>query len=165
MTGTTRESWHDASAPRLDAVPAMDEAGRDELPWHVRGRNEAEGKREESGSAAGLEALALALGPEGAAEAPSRGPDLKQLLIGVYRRRWLVIAITLLIAMAVTAAVTVLVKPQWRSAVALVKRSQVDQFSVEDAETFKPETYNLRTLLDTLKLPSSLDRVLRNTGT
>jgi uncharacterized protein involved in exopolysaccharide biosynthesis/MinD-like ATPase involved in chromosome partitioning or flagellar assembly len=142
--------------------------GLSDMPWNVSRRPAPSGDAD-PGSARGsdledLSSLAAVLGGEESRDSEGlRGLDVGRFAFGLYRRRYLVVALTAVLTVIAVTGVQLLVQKEWRAAVALVKRSQVDEFSVEDAETFKPETYNLRTLLDTVKLPSSLDRVLRAT--
>jgi uncharacterized protein involved in exopolysaccharide biosynthesis/MinD-like ATPase involved in chromosome partitioning or flagellar assembly len=90
--------------------------------------------------------------------------DVRRLLLGVWSRRFLVLGVTLGLTLLCGFGAYALIDKQWRAVVTLVKREQVDQFSVGDGKAFKPESYNIQTLIDTLKLPSSLDRVIQRTG-
>lgn len=89
------------------------------------------------------------------------GIDIRRLLLGCWRRRKLVggvaIAITLLFGILAFSTI----ENQWTAVATLIKRDTSDEFSISGGKSFKPQQYNLQTLLDTLKLPSSLDEVIR----
>ena len=88
------------------------------------------------------------------------GIDIRRLLLGCWRRRIMVaaIAITFIMAFGVIAFTTI--ENEWTAVATLIKRDTGDEFSIGGGKAFKPQQYNLKTLLDTLKLPSSLDKVI-----
>ena len=52
------------------------------------------------------------------------------------------------------------IENEWTAVATLIKRDTGDEFAIGGGKAFKPQQYNLKTLLDTLKLPSSLDKVI-----
>ena len=101
-------------------------------------------------------------------EAPAKpktgGLDLMRFLRGIWNRKWLVAGIALVISASFLGVALTMVHSKWEGVVALIMRTQQDQFSLGAGQAYKPQQYNLKTLLDTLKLPSSLREVLENTG-
>ena len=136
-----------------------------EITWHLEAPRTQEPDGPSEGSRQPYELPPLPFPPEEsdlAPKSPLPDIDLRRWILGIWARRFLIVAITVgLTAIVGLSAYTVIVK-QWRAVVTLVKREQVDQFSVGDGKAFKPEAYNIHTLIDTLKLPSSLDRVIEN---
>lgn len=95
-------------------------------------------------------------------EEPPKGPglDLERLARGILKRLWLVTAITFGIAgLAVVVAIT-LIKPKWEAAAVVVVHTRQDQFSLGAAKPFELQNYNLKTMLDTIKLPNALLAVI-----
>ncbi len=92
------------------------------------------------------------------------GLDLARFTRGIWKRRWLVAGIALAISLGALAIALTLMKHQWSAGVALIMRTHQDQFTLGDGQPYKPQQYNLKTLLDTLKLPSSLQEVIDRTG-
>ena len=88
------------------------------------------------------------------------GIDIRRLLLGCWRRRYLVggIAAAVILSFGLLAFTTI--ENQWTAVATLIKRDTSDEFSISGGKAFKPQQYNLQTLLDTLKLPSSLDQVI-----
>ena len=88
------------------------------------------------------------------------GIDIRRLLLGCWRRRHLVggIAAAFILSFGILAFTTI--DNQWTAIATLIKRDTSDEFAVGGGKPFKPQQYNLQTLLDTLKLPSSLDEVI-----
>jgi len=88
------------------------------------------------------------------------GIDIRRLLLGCWRRRIMVgaIACTFILVFGVVAFTTI--ENQWTAVATLIKRDTGDEFAIGDGKAFKAQQYNLKTLLDTLKLPSSLDKVI-----
>ena len=95
-------------------------------------------------------------------EEPPKGPglDLERLARGILNRLWLVMGITFgIAALAIVVAIT-LIKPKWEAAAVVVVHTRQDQFSLGAAKPFELQNYNLKTLLDTIKLPNSLLAVI-----
>ena len=88
------------------------------------------------------------------------GIDVRRLLLGCWRRRYLVggVAAAVILLFGVLAFTTI--ENRWTAVATLIKRDTGDEFSISGGKAFKPQQYNLQTLLDTLKLPSSLDEVI-----
>lgn len=92
------------------------------------------------------------------------GIDIRRLLLGCWRRRIMVgaIAIGFILVFGVIAFTTI--ENEWTAVATLIKRDTGDEFAIGGGKAFKPQQYNLKTLLDTLKLPSSLDKVIERAG-
>ena len=92
------------------------------------------------------------------------GIDIRRLLLGCWRRRIMVgaIAISFILVFGVIAFTTI--ENEWTAVATLIKRDTGDEFAIGGGKAFKPQQYNLKTLLDTLKLPSSLDKVIERAG-
>ena len=88
------------------------------------------------------------------------GIDIRRLLLGCWRRRIMVggIAFAFILVFGVVAFTTI--ENEWTAVATLIKRDTGDEFAIGGGKAFKPQQYNLQTLLDTLKLPSSLDKVI-----
>jgi uncharacterized protein involved in exopolysaccharide biosynthesis len=108
--------------------------------------------------------LALLKGEE--SEAPSLPKRLSpgRLLRGVLLR-WRMIAL-LLLAFAV-AGVTValtMIERKWEGGATLIVSDRKSALSVGGGQPYQTRDYGLETLMDTLKLPSSLDEAIRRSG-
>jgi succinoglycan biosynthesis transport protein ExoP len=88
------------------------------------------------------------------------GIDIRRLLLGCWRRRHLVAGIAAAITVTFGILAFATIENQWAAVATLIKRDTSDEFSISGGKAFKPQQYNLQTLLDTLKLPSSLDEVI-----
>jgi uncharacterized protein involved in exopolysaccharide biosynthesis/Mrp family chromosome partitioning ATPase len=88
------------------------------------------------------------------------GIDIRRLLLGCWRRRIMVggIAAAFMLVFGIVAFTTI--ENEWTAVATLIKRDTGDEFAIGDGKAFKPQQYNLQTLLDTLKLPSSLENVI-----
>lgn len=96
---------------------------------------------------------------------PKRGGiDPMRFLRGIWKRIWLVVGIALVISSGFIAMALTMIHPNWEAVVALIMRTQQDQFSLGVGQAYKPQQYNLKTQIDTLKFPSSLREVLETTG-
>ncbi|WP_295383730.1 polysaccharide biosynthesis tyrosine autokinase [uncultured Thiodictyon sp.] len=93
---------------------------------------------------------------------PPKGPglDLQRLIRGILKRLWLAVGIALAIAGLFLAGALSL-KSKWEAAASVMLHSRQDQFSLGGAKPFELQTYNLKTLLDTIKLPDSLLEVAK----
>lgn len=87
--------------------------------------------------------------------------DLKALALGCWHRRYLIGGITASISALFLIAAFTLIEHSWTATTILIKRDIADEFVIGDGKGLKPQGYTLQTLLDTLKLPSSLDEVMR----
>ncbi|WP_150094482.1 GumC family protein [Thiohalocapsa marina] len=96
----------------------------------------------------------------GEEEAPAKGPglDLERLARGILKRFWLAAGIAFVVATLFLVAAVTLVESRWQALAAVMLHRQ-EEFSLGAAKPFEPESYNLKTLLDTVKLPSSLQAV------
>lgn len=98
---------------------------------------------------------------EKAAAKAAPGLDIMRFVRGLWARKYLILAIALGISLLFGGLAFTLVKRQWEAGVALIMHTHQDQFSISAGQPFKPQQYNLKTLLDTLKLPSSLEQIMQ----
>jgi uncharacterized protein involved in exopolysaccharide biosynthesis/Mrp family chromosome partitioning ATPase len=93
-------------------------------------------------------------------EAP-KGPglDVQRLVRGVLKRLWLAAAIAFGVAALFLAAAVTLVERKWEAAAIVMVHTRQDEFSLGSAKPFESQDYNLKTMLDTIKLPSALQKV------
>lgn len=85
--------------------------------------------------------------------------DLRRFIIGAWQRRYLGIAAMVGVMLLMLVLINVGVSRYWQSSVTLIKRSHQDRLSLAARDPFKIQDYSLATLLDTLKLSSSMDTV------
>lgn len=90
--------------------------------------------------------------------------DLRRLMIGAWQRRYLGAAIALSMTALMFLIIHFGISKSWQSSATLIKRSHQDRLSLAERDPFKSQDYSLATLLDTLKLPSSLDHVRQQAG-
>ena len=88
------------------------------------------------------------------------GIDIRRLLLGCWRRRIMVAAIAFSFILVFGVIAFTSIENEWTAVATLIKRDTGDEFAIGGGKAFKPQQYNLKTLLDTLKLPSSLDKVI-----
>lgn len=150
----------DATA-RRDVANALRHEG---AAWAIPPRQAAAGK--EPSRQPGTDQALLALLKDDAADAPSFPRRLmpRRLLRGVLLR-WRLIALLLLV-FAVTGLVSALtlVDRRWQAVATLIVSDRKAALSVGGGQPYETRDYGLETLLDTLKLPSSLDEALRRSG-
>ena len=91
-------------------------------------------------------------------------PDFRRYLAGIWQRRWLVLLTSMLITSVILILIIFAVDRHWQASTTLIKRSHQDRLSLAERDPFKTQDYNLATLLDTLKLPSSLEQVRKQAG-
>jgi succinoglycan biosynthesis transport protein ExoP len=98
-------------------------------------------------------------------EAP-KGPslDIRRLVRGVLKRLWLAASIAFFIAALFLVAAVALIKPKWEAVATVMVHTRQDEFSLGGAKPFESQDYNLRTMLDTIKLPSALMGVSESLG-
>ena len=94
----------------------------------------------------------------GEEEEPPKGPglDVKRLVRGIVKRFWLAAGIAFTIASLFLVIAVTMIKPKWEASAAVMVHTRQDKFSLGGAKPFELQDYNLKTLLDTIKLPSSL---------
>ena len=90
--------------------------------------------------------------------------DIRRSPLGCWRRRNLVGGIAAAFILTFGILAFTMIDNQWTAVATLIKRDTSDEFAVGGGKPFKPQQYNLQTLLDTLKLPSSLDEVIARAG-
>jgi len=102
----------------------------------------------------------------GADEEEEAGPglDINRFVRGVWKRRWLAAGIAGVIVILSGVLAFKLLGHKWEAAAVLILRTHQDKFALGTSTPFKPQEYNLKTMLDTVKLSTSLDAVMRATG-
>jgi succinoglycan biosynthesis transport protein ExoP len=79
--------------------------------------------------------------------------------------RWRLVATALLVAALIGVAIALLaIQRQWESSVTLIMQDQSEELSVGGGQPYRTRNYTLETLIDTIKLPTSLDETLRRAG-
>ena len=98
-------------------------------------------------------------------DAKPAGPgfDFMRFARGLWRRKWLVISITLASTMLFL-MIALSMPREWRATTTLITGSSQAAFQVSAARPFEPQNYDLQTFVDTIKLPSSLDETMQRTG-
>ena len=102
----------------------------------------------------------------GADQEEEAGPglDINRFVRGVWKRRWLAAGIAGVIVLLSGVLAFTLLSKNWEAAAVLILRTHQDKFALGSSTPFKPQEYNLKTMLDTVKLPTTLDAVMRATG-
>ncbi len=88
----------------------------------------------------------------------------ERLLRGVWARRVLVALVAILFTALVAVAAYTLVEHRWEAVTTLILRQDVEELSVGGGKPYRVPEYRLETLLDTLKLPSSLETAAKAAG-
>lgn len=87
-----------------------------------------------------------------------------RLLRGVLLRwRWVVAALLAGALLGVSVAVVALDK-RWEAGVTLIMQDQKEELSVGGGQPYQTRSYTLETLIDAIKLPTSLDETLKRSG-
>jgi uncharacterized protein involved in exopolysaccharide biosynthesis len=150
----------DATA-RRDAVNALRHEG---AAWAVPAREVAAGSAR--APQAGKDDALLALLKDDASDAPSFPRRLMpgRLLRGVLLRWRLMALLVLVFAVAGLVSALTLVDRRWQAVATLIVSDRKAVLSVGGGQPYQTRDYGLETLMDTLKLPSSLDEALRRSG-
>ena len=90
--------------------------------------------------------------------------DIRRFIAGILQRKWLVVVTASLVTLSVLAMILFAVDRYWQASTTLIKRSHQDRMALAERDPFKSQDYNLATLIDTLKLPSSLEKVRDSLG-
>ena len=91
--------------------------------------------------------------------------DFKRLLLGVWERRLSIVLASILGLLTSTILIVSLISPSWEGRVTLLQKEQKDEFRVgRHGLPYKTQQYSFKTLLDTLKLPGTLDTAARRSG-
>jgi uncharacterized protein involved in exopolysaccharide biosynthesis/Mrp family chromosome partitioning ATPase len=151
-----------------DALPSSDptpnESSPGETAWHLGASlPEAERSDEQKGQGPPPFPPFPGLG-DGDEEAAGPGLDVQRFVRGLWKRRWIVVSVAAAVTLLFGALAFTLLTHKWEAAAVLVLRTHQDKFALGSSTPFKPQEYNLKTLLDTVKLPSSLDAVMKATG-
>ena len=97
-------------------------------------------------------------------DTPAFNLDLRRFMVGVWQRRYIGMASVVMITTIMALLIGLSVDKQWQASTALIKRSHQDRLTLTERNPFKSQEYSLPTLLDTLKLPSSLEHVRQQAG-
>jgi uncharacterized protein involved in exopolysaccharide biosynthesis/Mrp family chromosome partitioning ATPase len=90
--------------------------------------------------------------------------DIRRFIAGILQRKWLVLITASLVTCTIFAIILFAMDRQWQASTTLIKRSHQDRLALAERDPFKSQDYNLATLLDTLKLPSSMEKVRDSLG-
>ena len=90
--------------------------------------------------------------------------DIRRFIAGILQRKWLVVVTASLVTLSVLAMILFAVDRYWQASTTLIKRSHQDRMALAERDPFNAQDYNLATLIDTLKLPSSLEKVRDSLG-
>lgn len=90
--------------------------------------------------------------------------DLRRFVIGAWQRRFIGAVTVTAISSAMALVIAFSVSKSWQASTTLIKRSHQDRLSLAERDPFRSQDYSLATLLDTLKLPSTLDHVRKQAG-
>ena len=85
--------------------------------------------------------------------------DLQRFIVGAWQRRFIGLTTVVIITVLTALLIGLSVSKSWQASTALIKRTHQDRLTLTERNSFKSQDYNLATLLDTLKLPSSLEKV------
>ena len=85
--------------------------------------------------------------------------DLQRFIVGAWQRRYIGLATVVIITALTALLIGLSVSKSWQASTALIQRTHQDRLALTERNSFKSQDYNLATLLDTLKLPSSLEKV------
>ena len=91
------------------------------------------------------------------------GIDVWRFMRGVWQRKWIVIAVAAIVTLLFL-ILALLLPREWRATVTLITQTHQDEFQISDLPPFKPQSYDISTFIDTIKLPSSLDETMQLTG-
>ncbi|MCG6942386.1 MAG: hypothetical protein LJE69_14185, partial [Thiohalocapsa sp.] len=99
------------------------------------------------------------------AEAAPAGPglDIMRFVRGVWQRKWIVIAIAVIVTLLFL-LLALSLPHKWKATVTLINETQQDPFQMSDVPPYRPQDYALQTFIDTIKLPSSLDETMQRVG-
>ena len=101
--------------------------------------------------------------PEDEVALPSRlTPD--RLLRGLWSRKGIVAAVWVTVTLATLLLAFTMVQRNWEAVTTLMLRKDIEELSVGGGNPYRVPEYRLETLLDTLKLPSSLAAAAQSAG-
>jgi len=149
--------------PSLQAEQAS--AKTSSMEWSVGpGRGGVEDGAFHPGQTTEPEAYLPFLEDDESPDTPAFNLDLRRFMIGVWQRRYIGMASVFMITTIMALLIGLSVDRQWQASTALIKRSHQDRLTLTERNPFKSQEYSLPTLLDTLKLPSSLEHVRQQAG-
>ena len=130
------------------------------MEWDVGpGRGTAEGGASNTGTGVDTDAYPPFRDDEESVGTPAFNLDLKRFIIGAWQRKHIAVLTIVILTVIFALLIHFSVSKQWQASTALIKRSHQDRLTLADRNPFKAQDYSLATLLDTLKLPSSLAQV------
>lgn len=91
------------------------------------------------------------------------GLDIGRFIRGIWKRKWIVIAISIIVTLLFL-ALALMIEREWRATATLITQTHQDEFQISDVPPFKPQSYDIKTFIDTIKLPSSLDETMQRVG-
>ncbi len=155
------DSKHSIAGDGLAALARRNDSG--ESAWAVTGQarsHAADGPPEPV-----PQDIAALLG-DGQCEVHSAPPRLPfdRLVRALWTRKGLVAIVSGLVTIATVVLVFTLVQRNWQAVTTLMLRQDAEELSVGGGKPYQVPEYRLETLLDTLKLPSSLQAAAENAG-
>jgi len=151
--------------PTARPQPALDPESTVEVPHWARASLRQDGPSTESPAGPDPSIMALLRDDDA-------GDDLKwparlspaRLVRGVLLRWHIVLAAMIVAALLGVALALMLVQKRWESSVTLIMQDRSEELSVGGGQPYRPRAYTLETLIDAIKLPSSLDETLLRAG-
>jgi len=96
-------------------------------------------------------------------EPSGAGFDIWRFVRGVWQRKWIVITVATIVTLLFL-ILALLLPREWKATATLITQTHQDAFQISELPPFKPQDYDLKTFVDTIKLPSSLDETMKRTG-
>ena len=151
---------------RKDRGKTTDKTYSDQgMEWHVStNNNRAAGHAINANYAKAGETAHAYLDEDAEDNANEFQLDIRRFIAGILQRKWLVVVTASLVTLSVLAMILFAVDRYWQASTTLIKRSHQDRMALAERDPFKSQDYNLATLIDTLKLPSSLEKVRDSLG-
>jgi len=102
----------------------------------------------------------------GEEEEPSKPSslDIMRLVRGVWHRKWMIVVLALGLTVLFAVVAKLKSHPTWTASTLLIKKEHVDRFRIGGGKEFKFQKYDLKTMLDTLKLDTVLEDAARRAG-
>ncbi|MEM7252803.1 MAG: P-loop NTPase [Pseudomonadota bacterium] len=164
MSKPVSELWNHAESADHSAEGAVERPGDREpgrMSWRIpEAPDDERGDADEISTLAALSAL-----NEPSEENTGVSLDIERYARGIWSRRWIVVLCAAFVTLVFGVSAFLLFDRTWIAHATLVKRAYQDEFQVgRFGKPFKPQNYNLKTLLDTLLLPSALDEAASRAG-
>ncbi len=149
-----------------DALDEFRTLDHGEAAWNLGDKEPVSEKRNQPGGSDDV-AMFPSMPGFGDEEEPAKPSslDIMRLLRGVWGRRNLVISILTGGTLLFSILAFTLLHHKWTASVVMLKREQLDKFQVgSTGEPYRQQSYSLKTMLDTLKLPSILIETITKSG-